>query len=77
MILIKSRMKFLSLTLSINTKLAIMKLNITATRNLIIMLTKVVYRVRTYISAHERSVVKLLKVVDIPWPGKWPLVKVF
>ena len=54
-----------------------MKLNTIATRNLIIILTKAVYRIQTYISAHEVSVVKLLKVVDIPWPGKWPLVKVF
>ena len=54
-----------------------MKLNITATRNLIIILTKAVYKVQTYISVHKWSVVKLLKVVDIPWPGKWPLVEVF
>jgi len=54
-----------------------MKLNITATKNIIIILTRVVYSVRTYISMQEWSVVKLLKVEDIPWPGKWPLVKVF
>ena len=54
-----------------------MKLNIIATRNLIIILTKAVYRVQIYVSAHEWLVVKLLKVVDIPWPEKWPLIKVF
>ena len=54
-----------------------MKLNIIATRNLIIILTKVVHKVQTYIFVHEWSVVKLLKVVDIPWLGKLPLVKVF
>ena len=63
--------------LSINTKYAIMKLNTTAARNLIITLTKAMYKIQTYISMHEWLVIKLLKVVDIPWLGKWPLIKVF
>ena len=54
-----------------------MKLNTTAARNLIITLTKAMYKIQTYISMHEWLVIKLLKVVDIPWLGKWPLIKVF
>ena len=63
--------------LSVNTKYVIMKLNTTATRNLIIILTNAMYKIQTYIPMHKWSVVKLLKIVDIPWPEKWPLIKVF